>query len=75
MTELNVPREVLRGTVTSASFDVPRGTIEQRRWGLRFHPYDLMKIRNNGRVPLFTRHMLGVREAERDRRRRARCGR
>lgn len=35
------------------------------------HPSAVMVIRNGGRTPLWTRHMLGVREAERDRRRRA----
>ena len=32
------------------------------------HPSTGMELRNGGRTPLWTRHMLGVREAERDRR-------
>lgn len=63
-----VTTEMLRGTACASSFAVERGTIEQKRWGLCFHPADLMKIRNNGRTPLYTRHTLGSREAERDRR-------
>lgn len=32
------------------------------------HPATMMRVMNGGRTPLWTRHMLGVREAERDRR-------
>jgi hypothetical protein len=32
------------------------------------HPSTMMEVMHGGRPPLWTRHMLGVREAERDRR-------
>ena len=35
------------------------------------HPSTVMQLKNGGRVPLWTRNMLGVTEAERDKRQRA----
>lgn len=72
---LNVPRGGLRGVLVQPSFDAPRGTMVSRRWGIQMHPYDHMVMRHGGRCPLWTRHTLGNREAERDARRRARRGR
>lgn len=54
------------------SLEVERGTVEHTSFGARMHPSDWMRLRNNGRTPLWTRHMTGVIEAERDRRRHGR---
>jgi hypothetical protein len=57
------------GVAIQTSFEVPRGVVERTRIGARMHPADWMRLRNNGRTPLGTRHTAGVIEAERDRRR------
>lgn len=48
---------------------VPRGQVVQML-GLKIliHPATMMELRHGGRPPFYTSHMLGVREAERDRR-------
>ncbi len=51
------------------SFSTPKGQIDQTKAGnLLMHPLTYMILGNNGRVPLYTRHTLGTREVERDRR-------
>jgi hypothetical protein len=62
----------LTGIAIMATFRCPRGTLLRTSWGIMMNPSDHMKLRNKGRTPLFTRQMLGVREAERDRRRHGR---
>jgi hypothetical protein len=72
-----VPLDSLRrgwraGVAIQTSYDVPRGMVERTRIGAQMHPSDWMRLRNNGRTPLWTRNCVGVREAERDRRRHGR---
>lgn len=61
------------GVAIQTSFEIPRGMVERTRIGARMHPSDHMELRNNGRTPLWTRHMTGVIEAERDRRLHGQC--
>jgi hypothetical protein len=63
-------RERFMRVAIQPSFAVARGEVVSTVWGVKMHPSDHMVLRNNGRTPLWTRHMLGVREAERDRRHR-----
>lgn len=66
---LDVTGRRFTGVPVQASFACPRGEAQRTGWGVRIHPSDWMRLRNNGRTPLFTRHTLGTAEAERDRRR------
>jgi hypothetical protein len=50
---------------------IPRGRMFLLGDKILLHPSDMMALRHGGRTPLWTRHMLGVREAERDRRKRS----
>lgn len=61
------------GLPISESWYAPRGKILMTGFerNVIMHPSDYMRLRHGGRTPLWTRHMLGVREAERDQRRRA----
>jgi hypothetical protein len=73
-TPYHVPLDTLHprwsfGVAIQTSFEVPRGVVMRTRIGARMHPADWMRLRNNGRTPMWTRHMAGVTEAERDRRR------
>lgn len=63
--------DAIKGVLIRTSFEVPRGQLQQNRWGITMHPHDWMVMRNNGRVPFYTRHMLGVHEAERYERKKA----
>jgi hypothetical protein len=50
---------------------VPRGQIMiiGKQYGsILMNEADFMRMMNNGHTPLYTRHMLGVRELERDKR-------
>lgn len=49
---------------------VPRNQMYMMGQQVVIHPYTAMVLRNGGRHPLYTRHMLGEQELERDRRRR-----
>jgi hypothetical protein len=68
----DLPPRWRAGVAIQTSYDIPRGMVERTRIGARMHPADWMRLRNNGRTPLWTRNCAGVREAERDRRRRGR---
>ena len=57
-----------------AGFNVPRGEPVVIGLNMFCHTADYWTQQHKGGFPLYTRHMLGVSEAERDRRKRARLG-
>lgn len=50
---------------------LPRGRMYLLGDLILVHPSTGMALRHGGRPPFWTRHMLGVREAERDKRKKA----
>lgn len=64
-----MPTEAKYGVPVQESWLVPRGAIYVIEGRSVAHPSVMMAIKV-GRTPLWTRHMLGVIESERDRRRR-----
>jgi hypothetical protein len=65
----------IMGMPVTTSYSVPKGevyVIGAQFKNILLHPwtYEVLK---HGRTPLWTRHMAGVSEAERDRRKYGRC--